>query len=44
MALVKVSGRGKIAFQKESLGHVTPWLKILQKFPFPLAYRKNAFV
>lgn len=40
--LDRVSIRMKIAFQKDILDHVTPWLKSLQKFPFLLAYRKNS--
>lgn len=41
LALGKVSGRMKIAFQKDSLDHVTPWLKILIKFLTSLSIQKN---
>lgn len=43
-ALDKVSVRMKIAFQKNILDHVTPWLKSFQKFSFLLVYRKNSFM
>lgn len=44
MALGKVSGGRKIAFQKTGLGHVTSWLTILQKLPIFLSIQKKALL
>lgn len=44
MALGKVSDGRKIAFQKNSLGHITPWLTILQKLPIFLSIQKKALL